>query len=77
MGVLENQILMFLGQQSDFVYAQKISSTFDVSTKTVYRSINKINETNKIIASRRGRGYRLTTISVPPWIIHKKITNGS
>ncbi|MDI6552735.1 HTH domain-containing protein [Leuconostoc falkenbergense] len=65
MGVLENQILMFLGQQSDFVDAQKISSTFDVSTKTVYRSINKINETNKIIASRRGRGYRLTTISVP------------
>jgi len=65
MGVLENQILMFLGQQSDFVDAQKISSTFDVSTKTVYRSINKINETNKIIASKRGRGYRLTTISVP------------
>lgn len=65
MSMLENQILMFLGQQSDFIDAKKISLTFGVSTKTVYRSINKINESSKIIMSQRGRGYRLLINAIP------------
>lgn len=56
---LESKILMFLGQQTDFVDAQAISQTFDVSKKTVYRMINKLNQEQKVVESQRGRGYRL------------------
>ncbi|WP_242651966.1 BglG family transcription antiterminator [Leuconostoc kimchii] len=56
---IENQILMFLGQQVGFVDAKKIALTFKVSTKTVYRTINKLNSSEIIIESQRGRGYKL------------------
>ncbi len=56
---LESKILMFLGQQTDFVDAQVISQTFDVSKKTIYRTINKINQADNVVESQRGRGYRL------------------
>ena len=56
---LENKILMFLGQQTDFVDAQIISQTFGVSKKTVYRVITKLNRTEKLVESQRGRGYRI------------------
>lgn len=50
---------MFFGQQTDFVDAQAISQTFDVSKKTVYRMINKLNQEEEVVESQRGRGYRL------------------
>lgn len=56
---LDNKILMFLGQQIDFVDALTISQTFSVSKKTVYRTINRLNQVNMIVESQRGRGYRL------------------
>lgn len=65
MSMLENRVLMFLGQQVDFVTAQEISETLGSSTKTVYRSINKLNTTEKVIASQRGRGYRLVKKVAP------------
>ncbi|MEX0381039.1 transcription antiterminator [Leuconostoc sp. MS02] len=65
MSMLENRVLMFLGQQVDFVTAQEISETLGSSTKTVYRSINKLNATEKVIASQRGRGYRLVKKVAP------------
>ena len=52
---LESKILMFLGQQTDFVDAQAISQTFGVSKKTVYRMISKLNQEEKVIESQRGR----------------------
>ncbi|AFT81434.1 HTH domain-containing protein [Leuconostoc carnosum] len=59
MSMLENRVLMFLGKQVDFVTAQEISETLGSSTKTVYRLISKLNTTEKVIQSQRGRGYRL------------------
>jgi activator of the mannose operon (transcriptional antiterminator) len=56
---LDNKILMFLGQQIDFVDALTISRTFNVSKKTVYRTINKLNQIDMVVESQRGRGYRL------------------
>ncbi len=65
MSMLENRVLMFLGQQVDFVTAQEISTTLGSSTKTIYRSISKLNATEKVVESQRGRGYRLIK-KVPP-----------
>lgn len=56
---LDNKILMFLGQQVDFIDALTISQTFGVSKKTVYRAINKLNQDDMLVESQRGRGYRL------------------
>lgn len=59
MRTLENQVLMFLGQQVGFVNAKTIALTFKVSTKTIYRTINKLNSSEIMIESQRGRGYKL------------------
>lgn len=48
---LDNKILMFLGQQVDFVDALTISQTFGVSKKTVYRAINKLNQDEMLVES--------------------------
>lgn len=64
MSKLENQILLLLSQQTDFIDAQVMSSTFNVSAKTIYRAINKLNSSGLIIESKRGQGYRLISHTI-------------
>ena len=66
MSTFENQILRFLGQQVDFVDAQTIAQAFDVSPKTVYRAVSKLNQDDIVIESQRGRGYRLVANKILP-----------
>jgi activator of the mannose operon (transcriptional antiterminator) len=55
---LENQLMMFLQQQVDYVDAKKMASHFQVSSKTIYRTIDKLNQKEILIESQRGRGFK-------------------
>ncbi|MGN1294509.1 HTH domain-containing protein, partial [Weissella soli] len=58
MSTLENQLMMFLQQQVDYVDAKKMASHFQVSSKTIYRTIDKLNQKEILIESQRGRGFK-------------------
>lgn len=57
------QTLIFtLASRNDFVTADTLAETLNVSKKTIYRLVNQINEESNnptYIISQRGRGYRL------------------
>lgn len=58
----EQDLLLFLSKKQDYITSQDILEVLDVSQKTVYRLINKINnqyEGGPLIISERGRGYKL------------------
>lgn len=55
-------LILTLASRNDFVTADTLSETLNVSKKTIYRLINQINEESdkpNYIISQRGRGYRL------------------
>src|SRR5690625_1143469 len=55
-------ILLHLVNADEFVTALELSRKLDVSTKTIYRLVEKINEdysNGELIHSRRGSGYKL------------------
>lgn len=55
-------LIYMLASRNDFVTADTLAETLNVSKKTVYRLINQINEESDnptYIISQRGRGYRL------------------
>lgn len=58
----EKQILSYLAKQNQFVTSDQISSELEISTKTVYRVVKKINDSQggrKLIISEKGKGYKL------------------
>ncbi len=57
-----NEVLLYLSKKNEFVTSDEISNEFQISAKTVYRVIKKINENDKqmkIVHSEKGRGYKL------------------
>lgn len=58
----EQDLLLFLSKKQDYITSQDILEVLNVSQKTVYCLINKINnqyEGGPLIISERGRGYKL------------------
>lgn len=58
----EQDLLLFLSKNQGFVTSRDLLEELNVSQKTVYRVINKINneyEDGPLVVSERGRGYKL------------------
>jgi len=58
----EELLIYFLLEQEDYVTATQISQVLDLSTKTIYRMIKKINDRSKdqdLIKTEKGKGIRL------------------
>lgn len=58
----EQELLLLLSKHQDYVTSQDLLEALNVSQKTVYRMIKKINDGFKddpLILSERGRGYKL------------------
>src|SRR5699024_10084971 len=58
----EQNLILFLSKNQGYVTSKELVSELNVSQKTVYRLIKKINndyENGPLILSERGRGYRL------------------
>jgi len=60
--IREQNLILFLSKNQGYVTSKELVSELNVSQKTVYRLIKKINndyENGPLILSERGRGYRL------------------
>lgn len=71
----EQDLLMFLSKKQGYVTSKELVDKLDVSQKTVYRLIKKINDDymdSPLILSERGRGYRL---DYENFIIYQKSSN--
>lgn len=58
----EQKLLLFLSKNQDYVTSEDLVKVLDVSQKTVYRLIKKINDEyvdGSLIVSEKGRGYKL------------------
>ncbi|MEK4910645.1 MULTISPECIES: PRD domain-containing protein [unclassified Niallia] len=58
----EQDLLLFLSKTQGYVTSKELLEVLNVSQKTVYRLVNKINdeyEDGPLIISERGRGYKL------------------
>ena len=58
----KSKILMYLSQKREFVTAKDLAEEFDVSRKTIYRWIKRINDESEfgdLILSDVGKGYKL------------------
>lgn len=61
------QIIAYLSKQAGFVKSGQLAEALDVSTKTIYRTVKRINQEKDMILSQRGLGYKLdTTVSLDP-----------
>lgn len=60
--IREQNLLLFLLKNQDYVTSGDIAKELEVSVKTVYRLIKRLNEENangELIFSEKGRGYKL------------------
>lgn len=58
----ETRLLLILSQQANYKTAEELAAELEISVKTIYRLIKKINdqtEDGPLILSEKGRGYRL------------------
>ncbi|PMC34125.1 transcription antiterminator [Bacillus sp. UMB0899] len=58
----EQNLLLFLSKNQDYVTSKELVDALNISQKTVYRLIKKINDEyvdSPLIISERGRGYKL------------------
>ncbi len=58
----ENKLKLLLSKQRDYMTSEDLAKSMNISTKTVYRLIKKINESfpeGQLILSEKGRGYKL------------------
>ncbi|EPH98363.1 PRD domain protein [Enterococcus faecalis 13-SD-W-01] len=58
----ENKLKLLLSKQRDYMTSEDLAKSMNISTKTVYRLIKKINESfpeGQLILSKKGRGYKL------------------
>ncbi len=56
------KLKLLLSKQKDYITAEEIAESMDVSAKTVYRLVKRINEeysAGELIFSEKGRGYKL------------------
>lgn len=70
----EQKLLLFLSKNQDYVTSESLAEILHISQKTVYRLIKTINdesESNPLIISERGRGYKL---DYEEFINHQKTT---
>lgn len=74
--VTHNNIINFLNNRKEYTSAKTIAKEFQVSTKTVYRKINEINQQagKEVIHSAKGKGFRVLKNSVlaAPKIVNEK-----
>lgn len=59
---LDREILNLLEQTANFMTAKELSTKLNVSTKTIYRAINQINDKvgdPKLIVASKGKGIQL------------------
>lgn len=54
---LATRIVTFLSQKDEYIEAHTLAEKLGVSSKTIYRTIKKINQDKEIIKSQRGLGY--------------------
>lgn len=59
MNELATNLISFLTSKNDFVDSTELAAHFNVSTKTIYRTIKDINQHQELISSQRGLGYRI------------------
>lgn len=64
MSRIDEQILILLSKHFDYIQAENIAKELDVSTKTVYRAIKRINQTKEVVLSHRGLGYKLNITDI-------------
>lgn len=65
-----NEIIHLLMNEGEFITSEDIAEKLGVSAKTVYRLIKSINddiESEPLIISEKGRGYKLNYISYNNW----------
>ena len=58
----KNKLKFLLSKQIDYITAEEIAESMDVSAKTIYRLVKRINEeysAGELISSEKGRGYKL------------------
>lgn len=61
MDLLEKKLIIFLSKNANFIKSENLAKELGVSSKTIYRTVKKINRDKKIIISQRGLGYKLNT----------------
>lgn len=60
--IKNQQLLLLLSKKNDYITAEELSRELNISTKTVYRLVKKVNSEvapEVLILSEKGRGYRL------------------
>lgn len=74
MNELATNLISFLTSKNDFADSSELAQHFNVSTKTIYRTIKEINQQQELITSQRGLGYRIedATIETPLPIAHER-----
>lgn len=59
MNTLARKLIILLSKKSGYIKSDELASELNVSSKTIYRTIKKINCDKEIISSQRGLGYAL------------------
>lgn len=62
----QRDLIFFLLDNDNYVTSNEIADRLNISTKTVYRMISKINKESKkqVISSQRGLGYRVENVEL-------------
>ncbi|GEO58861.1 BglG family transcription antiterminator [Companilactobacillus bobalius] len=59
MDPLAKKVIMFLSKNTGYIKSTDLAKELNVSTKTIYRTVKKINHDKEIITSQRGLGYTI------------------
>lgn len=65
MNELASNLISFLVNKHDFADSKELANYFNVSTKTIYRTVKEINRNYTIITAQRGLGYRIDDLTTP------------
>jgi Transcriptional antiterminator len=67
MDPLAKKVIMFLSKNTGYIKSTDLAKELNVSTKTIYRTIKKINNDKEIITSQRGLGYTIEPGNDSEW----------
>ena len=59
MDPLAKKVILFLSKNTGYIKSTDLAKELNVSTKTIYRTIKRINHDREIITSQRGLGYTI------------------
>jgi len=59
MDSLAKKLMIFLSKNTGYIKSDQLAKELGVSTKTIYRTVKKINHDKEVITSQRGLGYTL------------------